>query len=104
MTIRRPTHKPEDIRDSVFDVIDRLNTQPSLEVKQIEVVAVASTTITVELTSNTLTNLDGAVQIKATCDEVAYVKPKNTLSVNVSWDFGASTSGKQTVTFLLIGT
>lgn len=103
MTIRRPTERTEDIRDSVFDLIEWVTTLPRIEVKQIDVTAVASTTVTVPLTSGAFTKLDGAIQMKATCDEVAYVRAKNTQSVDVSWDFGASTSGKQTVTFLLIG-
>lgn len=104
MTIRRPTDRVADIRDSVFDLIEVVEGQPRFEIKKADVTAVASTTITVELTSSNMTKLEGAIQIASTADEQAYVNYKNTQSVTVSWDFGASTSGKQTVTFLLIGT
>lgn len=104
MTIRRPSDNVKDIRDSVSDLVDWSSTLPVFEVKKVDVVAVASTTISAPLSSTRFTNLSGAVQIAATCDEVAYVKNKNTQSLDVSWDFGASTSGKQTITFLLIGT
>jgi len=101
--IRRPTDQGKDLRDSVFDVISAFNTLPKFEVKQITITAEASTTKTAELTALTMTKISGAVQIASTGTEQAYVNYKNTQSVYVSWDFGASTTGEQTVTFLLIG-
>lgn len=101
--IRKPTDNTKEIRDSILDIINVLNTSVSIEIKTVGVTAVASTTVTIKLSTKTMRSLSGAVQIASTFTEQAYVKYNDTQSLDVSWDFGASTSGEQTVTFLLIG-
>jgi hypothetical protein len=101
--IRRPTDQINDIRNSINDIIDQLIASPRFEIRMIDITAISEETMSFEIQSLELTTLMGAIQINSTTSEQPIITFKNTTSVLATYDFAATTNGKQTVTFLLIG-
>jgi hypothetical protein len=101
--LRFPTDKIADIKDAIVDVIKYLLAFPRFEIKRIYITAVPSTTQSVKVAASELTTIDGAIQIASTATELPSVQYADTNSVTVTYDYGAGTTGRQTITFLLIG-
>jgi len=101
--IRYPMQTLESMRDVLMDVIRFLRDMPTIAVVSIEIVAVASSDVDALISSTKLKTLYGAVQIGGTTTDVPTIAYHDNTTVQATYSFGASTTGKQTYRFLLIG-
>lgn len=99
--MRRPSVTLRSIFDAVLDIIDTITSLPRLEVKTVEVEAQASQEITA-IVRSTFPAL-GLVQIDGTTDDIPATEKYSTYEIKVTYDYGASASGKQQYTYLIVG-
>lgn len=87
-----------------LDELERdIDALPSFEIKQVEVIAQASTEVSFIVSAESLNVVKGLVEISTTSDETPVVEKYNTAAMKVTYDYGASTTGKQHYTYLIVG-
>lgn len=101
--IRNPLPTLESIRDSVMDIARILREFPRFDIVSVAVTAVASTDVDALVRSEKIEKLSGCVQLGGTTTDVPAIEYKDNKTMLATYSFGASTSGKQTYTFLLVG-
>lgn len=101
--IRNPLATLESLRDSILDIIRFLKLLPRFDVVSVSVLAIASTDIDAYITSSKFNTLYGGVQLGGTTTDIPVIAYNDNKSIKATYSFGASTSGKQSYRFLLVG-
>jgi hypothetical protein len=101
--IRSPLPTLESLRDTIMDITRFIKDLPIVAVMDLTVIAVASTSVVAFVSSRKIKNLWGIVQIGGTTVDVPEIEYYSTDAMKVTYDFDASTTGKQTYRFLMVG-